>query len=281
MFLSRLIAMTIILFFLNAFAYATNSPVRTIGPQSEFDASHDYFTNLLSLALEQAGSSRKLSIIEHPGQGRALQLLRDADIYDVLWTGQSLDRDAFLLKIPIPLFLGGLGIRGSIVKSEFLPTFEAVRNIRDLQKYIACQGRHWPDADKLSKAGLQVFRVGHFDAMLKMIDLGRCDYLPLSIFEGEGELSKVLHLYPNLKFTTKVLFEYEQNMHFYVNARNQSLAELIQTGLTTLQTNGKLRQFMEQHPLTKSAFPLKKYEDSYIINLDGSRSHLLSNAPRY
>lgn len=249
--------------------------VRTLGPQSAHDASHDYFTQLLRLALQEAGDNRTISTIEHPGQGRAVELLKNSELYDILWTGESLDRDSSLLKIQIPLFSGGLGIRGSVIKRSFLPTFSNVKQLADLSEYIACQGRHWPDADKLEQAGLHVFRVGHFDAMLKMIDLNRCDYLPLSIFEGDGELKKVEHLYPDLVFTTKVLFQYGLNMYYYVKADNTALAQTVFEGLSKLKLNGKFTSFMQTHPLTKSAFPLSKYQESTIFKLDNSTASLL------
>jgi ABC-type amino acid transport substrate-binding protein len=244
--------------------------IKTVGPQSEHDASHDYFIQLLRLSLNEGGNLLPLEIIEHQAQARAIQLLRDTDIYDILWTGQSNERDEMLLEIPIPLFLGGLGIRGAIIKKSFLPIYQNAQSISDLKGYLACQGQHWPDADKLEYTGINVVRVLHFDSMLKMVNLGRCDYLPLSIFEGEGELQKVKSDYPSLVFNTDVLFQYEQKMFFYVKRKDQKLAQQVELGLKLLKDSGRLLQFMENHPLTRLAFPLSKYKNSTIIPLDNS-----------
>ena len=117
----------------------------------------------VKLALQEANNPSRLIVVPHPGQGRAIQLLKEADVYDVIWTGESLGRDEALLKIDFPLFSGGLGIRGSIIKKSFVTQFNSINNISDLKGYIACQGRHWPDADILEKSGIEVFRVSRFD----------------------------------------------------------------------------------------------------------------------
>ncbi|MBU2881189.1 hypothetical protein Q4575_03770 [Psychrosphaera sp. 1_MG-2023] len=244
--------------------------IKTVGPQSSHDASHDYFISLLKLALAESGHSDTLKIIDHQGEARALQLLRDTDLYDILWTGQSIERDKMLLKIPVPLFLGGLGIRGSIIKKDFLNAFNQTKHIVQLKKYIACQGHHWPDANKLEAVGINVIHVINFDSMMKMVSLGRCDFLPLSIFEGEGELLKVKEMYPNLTFSTKVLFHYDQKMYFYVKSSNPELAQQVQSGLKAMIDSGRFLQFMQNHPLTKSAFPLSKYAESTKFPLDDS-----------
>lgn len=244
--------------------------IKTVGPQTSHDASHDYFISLLKMALAESGNRDTLKIIDHQGEARALQLLRDTDLYDILWTGESIERDNMLLKIPIPLFLGGLGIRGSIIKKDFLNTFNQTKKVSQLRKYIACQGHHWPDAEKLEAVGLSVIHVINFDSMIKMVDLGRCDFLPLSIFEGNGELLKVQEMYPNLTFSTEVLFHYDQKMFFYVKSSNPELAKQVQAGLQVMIDSGRFLQFMQTHPLTKSAFPLSKYAKSTKLTLDNS-----------
>ena len=50
--------------------------------------------------------------VPFPGQERTLKFLALGAFYDVIWTANSDVRDTRLLKIPFPLFRGGLGWRG-------------------------------------------------------------------------------------------------------------------------------------------------------------------------
>lgn len=187
--------------------------------------------------------------------------------YDVAWTGTSNARDAKLHKVPFPLFKGGLGWRGMVIRRDSLPKFSSISTIKDLRGTIACQGSHWPDADILEYNDLTVYRVGHFDAMLQMLVLKRCDLLPLSIFEGEAELALVQKSFPELMFYQELILRYPLTMHFFVNLGKKQLAERINLGLEKLEASGELTRYMQQHVLTKSAFPLSKFTNATVLEL--------------
>lgn len=189
--------------------------------------------------------------------------------YDLVWTGRSVERDQFMKPIEVPLFRGGLGWRGAIVRKDMLKRYQSVSSIEELKELIACQGRHWPDADILEQAGLQVYRGTNFDAMLEMVQLKRCDYFPLSIFEGQAELALVQQIFPELVFTTDVIIKYPLNMVFYVRKGDSKLAEQIEYGLVNLLLDETFQRYMENHPLTKNGFPLSKFKDSLFIELKG------------
>lgn len=257
---------------LNSFAVTT---ITTVGKQKPDDASHDYFIGLLRLALIETSSEYGSAIIEtvpHPGQERLIKLLAAGNFYDIAWSGSSKSRETQLLKIPFPLFKGGLGWRGIIVRREDVKKFSTFKKVDDLSEVIACQGAHWPDADILEQAGLTIYRVGHFDAMLQMVELQRCDYLPLSIFEGQAELDLVKKSFPNLVFYQGIIIQYPLTMNYFVNSQNTPLAERLEIGLRRLHQNGTFDNYMKNHNLTHGAFPLKKFKNANIIKLHNSNN---------
>lgn len=264
----------------NSFA---NTTIHTAGKQKPDDASHDYFIGLLRLALTETTAEFGKAIIKtipQPGQERMLKLLAAGKFYDVIWAGNSKKRDEQLLKIPFPLFKGGLGWRGMIIRLQDKSNFASINTISKLRKAIACQGAHWPDADILEQAGLTVYRVGHFDAMLHMIELKRCDYLPLSIFEGQAELDIVQKSFPNLIFYQDLIIKYPISMNFFVNVNNTKLANRLTLGLKKLDDSGALLNYMTSHPLTKHAFPLTKFMSAKVITLNNTNNHSI-NLDRY
>jgi hypothetical protein len=90
----RIILLTIFIIF-SPFVSSFDS-VKVIGPQRAFDASHDYFVSLLKMAFEKSNNTSTITIIPHSGQGRVLKMLAVSDLYDVVWTGASKERDKLL-----------------------------------------------------------------------------------------------------------------------------------------------------------------------------------------
>jgi hypothetical protein len=245
--------------------------VTTTGKQKPDDASHDYFIGLLRLALIETSEEYDYAVLQtvpYPGQERMLKLLALGAFYDVVWAGNSHIREEDLHKVPFPLFRGGLGWRGMIIRQQDIVKFSQFTSKKDLNNVIACQGLHWPDADILEHAGLSVARVGHFDAMLQMVELKRCDYLPLSIFEGQAELDVVQSSFPNLVFYQDLIIQYPLSMHFFVKSNNKQLADRLYLGLKRLYNSGDYFKYMKSHPLSHHAFPLSKFKNSKVIRLE-------------
>lgn len=113
-----------------------------------------------------------------------------------------------------------------------------------------------------------MLEITQFDSMLKVVELGRCDLLPLSIFEGQSELGLVQDDYPSLKISTEFLITYYQEINFYLKKTNRQLADRLLKGLASLKSTGKLNAYMTNHSLTKNAFPLFQFDQSVKIKVD-------------
>ncbi|WP_164078357.1 substrate-binding periplasmic protein [Alteromonas facilis] len=226
--------------------------IKTIGPQKSIDVSHDFFMTVLHAALDKAypNGAHEVQATTFSGQGRAMNLMQQGGYYDVIWSGNSQLRNEELLAVQFPLFRGGLGVRGFVIRRDDLARFSQIKTLEDLKSVIFCQGRHWPDADILREAGLSVVEISSFDAMFSMVDLGRCDTLSLSIFEGAAELSAVQHQYPNLVFYSDTVIQYDLVMNFYVQRSNQQLATKLMLALSGMLENGEYDEILETHRLT-------------------------------
>ena len=134
---------------------------------------------------------------------------------------------------------------------------------------MACQGNQWPDSDILEENGYRVDRIARFEVMYRMIEAGRCDYFPRSVIEIYAELEQfgqgVLMAYDDL------VLSYPFPMYFFVNNDDASLADDLEGALTTMVQSGRLHEFMQQHPVTRSAFPLSRFKHARIFNLRNAR----------
>ncbi|MCJ8299139.1 MAG: hypothetical protein MJK13_09435, partial [Pseudomonadales bacterium] len=102
----------------NSFA---SQSIRTIPPQSEFDASHSYFIGLLELVLEKTAAQygpAEVVFSMQMEQGRAFVELEKNAGLDVYWAGTSILREQRLKAIRIPLVKGMLGFRQFVIRKS-------------------------------------------------------------------------------------------------------------------------------------------------------------------
>lgn len=238
--------------------------VTVIRPQSEFDASHDYFVGLLQMALdltqEEFGPEQVTFTRSVLQQGRALaELKHNTGQLDVYWAGTDSLREKELRPIRIPLIKGALGIRVAIIRKDRLNDFQQIHTLADLQHFSACQGTHWPDSDILENAGIRVLRNPVYEPMFAMVNAGRCDYFPRGIHEGFVEMKAREQQYPELMLYEGLLIQYRFPMYFFVAQSNKALAIRIEKGLRAAQANGQFDRYMQQHPTTAHLYPLASW----------------------
>ena len=234
--------------------------------RTALDASHSYYTDLLD---ELLSAEYRLSAIDQTiTQNRAFRFLDDHSI-DIHWAGTDLQREAAYRAIRIPLFGGLLGKRIPVIRIADKARFDAITDPDQLKSLVACQGNQWPDSDILEENGYRVDRIARFEVMYRMIEAGRCDYFPRSVIEIYAELEQfgqgVLMAYDDL------VLSYPFPMYFFVNNDDPSLADDLESALTAMVQSGRLREFMQQHPVTRSAFPLSRFNHARIFNLRNAR----------
>lgn len=261
----------IIILFLIIFSFVMgDEEIRIRKKQSIEEANHDYCVGLLLMALKNTekeyGKSKITTIDMQLTQGRSLDELSKGRLIDVDWAATSIEREKELLPIRIPLFKGLLGYRVPVIDKSNYDLFSKIKNINDLKKLSVVQGTHWPDTQILEYSGFNVLKTPKFENMYSLLESGRADYFLRSICEAYGEIKARGN--KNLIVFDKILIAYKQPMYFFVNKNNTKLAERIKKGLLIAAQNGEFIEYMENNPLTKEVFPLKKYSDSLIFSLE-------------
>ncbi|QFU24940.1 transporter substrate-binding domain-containing protein [Shewanella eurypsychrophilus] len=258
--------------------YTVSAPAETVTSsivvqpkQSKNDASYQYYIDLVRLVLRetqtQYGNAELVEAESSYTQSRAFIALKTNRL-DLYWAGTNKQREQEFRAIRMPLMGGLLGVRVPVIRAVKYQMFLQIGTSGQLKVLTACQGDQWPDSDILQENGYRVERVTQFALMYSMLKQGRCDYFPRGITEVYAELEGEDK--EDLIAFDKVLLSYPFPMYFFVNKENSALAERLEQGLLSLISQGKLKKFMQQHPVTKNIFPLEKYSNSKMFSLINS-----------
>lgn len=232
-------------------------------------AVRSYYLDLLDLVLEETaadfGPARLQQVPLHEMQPRLLALV-EGGILDLIWTATSLKREQISRPIRIPLDMGLTGNRALVIRRDRKPFFDQLSTLADLQPLVACHGIQWPDTDVLRAAGITVLEGETIDDMYPLLRSGECDYLPRALNEIDGEVARVGG--PDLMVYDQLLIVYELPMYLFVAHDNDRLATRLTTGLERMVEKGMILKFMEEHPATRSIFPLSRFANARVIRLE-------------
>jgi hypothetical protein len=253
-----------------AAVYAEPAVLRVPKAQSDFSVPQDYFVQLLRKALVKGANGREVpqlvetSVLE---QGRATHELVKGGLIDVYWMGTDKFREQNLRAIRIPLDRGLLGFRRFIIHRDMRAKFDQVSNLTELKQFVACQGLDWPDTRILTSAGLSVREISGFEHLFQQVVAKRCDYFPRGYFEVLPELEHRKDIYPDLIEYKSLILHYPFTVYFFVNRKNETLAQWLELGLERMIDDGELMVYMQQHPLTAHIFPLAQTKNTRRINI--------------
>ncbi|GGP90367.1 hypothetical protein GCM10009410_25520 [Shewanella ulleungensis] len=214
------------------------------------DPKQAYFISLLELALEksrdQYGDYQLNAVMIEMPQGRALKMVADNKMIDVVWTMTSIEREEQLQAIYIPLLKGLMGYRIGLIRRNDQAKFEQM-DLEQIKQTLMGQGTDWPDVDILNSNGFNVIRGGD-QQLITMLLKGRFDYYPRSIHEPWRDLAR----YPNVVLEHKFLLKYPAPIYFFVRKSNTHLAERIDYGLRKSIVDGSFDQLFYNHPITQN-----------------------------
>lgn len=198
--ISIIIAACSLLFSNLSIADKTKS-IRLLGIENGYHDGDRYFLDLVKLLISQPVIEGKYQIefvqADKYFHGKTL-LLVSKQLVDLTYTGATLSYSENTQQIKIPALAGLLGYRLLLVKKKDVDLFDQVETVEELREFKACQGHDWPDSDVLEKNGLTVIRVEDFDAMLRMLEAGKCDYFPRGLHESKMEMEYIGRHYPYL-----------------------------------------------------------------------------------
>ncbi|PTT91842.1 hypothetical protein DBR42_03100 [Pelomonas sp. HMWF004] len=246
----------------------------------------DYLQAVLKLAIRHSGAAYELAESHLPmTQARVVRELADASgKLDVAWTMTSLEREAQMLPVRVPLDRGLIGWRIAFVRPGDVERWRDLRSLAGLRRYVAGQGRDWPDTDILRANGLPVEGASRFEVLFDMLRLGRIDYFPRAVFEVDDEAASPFAR--QLAVEPYVLLRYPAASYLFVRPDRPQLAADLQRGLEAAVADGSLarlfhhqfgdlihrhrlaqrQQLLLKNPLLPPATPLNK--PAYWLVLD-------------
>ncbi|MFC4160678.1 substrate-binding periplasmic protein [Chitinimonas lacunae] len=206
-----------------------------------------YPLKLLQLALDKAGATHyvlRMSSVPML-QGRALVELERGKLIRVGWGMTSIEREAALLPIRIPMFKGMIGWRIPLVRQDRSELLGSVRTLQDLRRFVVGQGHDWPDTEILRGNGIEVVGVPLYDSLFQMLISNRFDYFPRSIVEIWAEAEQ--YRKDGVVIDQNLLIRYPTTFYFFVNKRDTALAETLRTGLEQAIADGSFDRLFCQH----------------------------------
>lgn len=225
-------------------AMAAPVPIVYPRPESAGDARSLYPNRLLEMALARV--DRDYKVLQSPlrmQQGRALLSLQDRNGIDVVAYMTSVEREANLLPIRIPIDKGLVGWRLLLVNRSQAARFRNISTIDDLKPFRAGQGADWPDYDILRANGLDVFGTSSYEANFNLLLNQRIDYFPRAVHE-------VWHEYDShrdqLVVEPSIALHYPAATYFFVHKDSIALAADITLGLERMIADGSFEKLYQK-----------------------------------
>lgn len=237
-------------------AEATGDVIRHIRPDFDKDVRNLYYLDVLRLALEKTRrefGDYRLKPIDHDlSQSRSIALLSEGRGLDVVWTMTSKQREQQLRPVRVPLLRGLMGMRLLIIRAEDQGWFDNVTDLDQLRQLRAGQGHDWPDTEILRANELPLVAVSNYEALFRMLEEGRFDYLPRAVNEPWEEVEA----HPDMDLTVEdsLLLYYPAASYFFVAPHDERLARRLELGLERALEDGSFTALFRQHPVNRKAF---------------------------
>lgn len=249
--------------------------VRIPGEQGVRDIRDDYNVEMLRMALsktEKTNGPFRLEVADIPmTQNRLIEALKTGKHIDVMWSMTSLEREQVLLPVRIPLLKGLLGHRIFIIRKERQADFAAIETLDQLRSYTAGQGAGWPDTEILMANSIPVVTSSTYQGLFTMLRKRRFDYFPRGVNEAWAEVRN--HAGKGLIVERNLLLHYPAPQYFFVNKKNNKLADRIERGLRLAINDGDFDRLFFNHPIHQDIFRKSRIDQRRIFRI---RNPLLS-----
>lgn len=224
------------------------APVKLPRHVSARDPQLGYMQALVSLALHKVGDKAEVQLVDvEMQQGRSMvELAAGQSAFDLMWTLTDQQReDSGLLPVRIPVDRGLMGWRLPLVRKAELDRWSGVNSLASLRQLLAGQGHDWPDTAILKANALPVVTSTSYEALFRMLALGRFDYFPRSILEIDAELAGQRH--PELVIAPGLMLHYPAAAYFFVSPKRPELAQALHDGLEAAVADGSFQKLHREH----------------------------------
>lgn len=227
---------------------ALHPPCLIVPKAHKAAAEHDtYFPLLLRLALEKTKGTDGKFCIESAADDttsfrKLSELANKKSSINIMWASTGPELEANLLPIRFSILQGLNSYRVFLIKKNDQEKFNRVRNLSDLKKLVAGQGAQWADTQVLKMNGLPVVGAVEPEKLFNMLAAGRFDYFPRGLYEVWEE--QRVHAEKGLVIEDSLLLHYSSPVYFFVNKKDDAVADRIGRGLKIALADGSLDELL-------------------------------------
>jgi len=219
--------------------------IRFPKPESESDRRMNYAFQLLQLAVSKAGIEYRIQRAQVAmNQERAVLEIEAGRTIDIAPLPISVEREARLLPIRIPIYKGAMGWRLGLIRKGDGELLARVHTLQDLKGVRLAQGAEWPDTKILQANGISVITAPTYEGLFKMLEGKRFDYFPrdpMEIWDELADHADTLVVEPHLAL------HYYYDAYFMVNRKNTRLAQDVRDGLQRAILDGSFDKLFQQY----------------------------------
>lgn len=207
---------------------------------------HEYFFELLSLSLKEAGEPVTIIQIKDMPHLRIRYSLIHGDI-SILWLIRSQERDDTYLPVPVNLTNGLIGNRILLIPPGEAYQYKSVKNLndfRDLGK-TGGFGTHWYDTVVWNTNKLPYKEIADRNLIYGMVasrDRG-IDYFSRGLNEVVNEQKE----HPELEIEPNLVLVYDRDFIFYVTPKRPDLVPILTRALTKAKESGLIDRLIKKH----------------------------------
>ncbi|MES2823913.1 MAG: hypothetical protein V4732_09945 [Pseudomonadota bacterium] len=247
----KIFLFTGIVFCLNVQGVTTSITTITIptSTPTNGDKFNDYFLNLLHLALQKTESTHgECRLQEHSiwfNDKRRINALVEGKL-DVIWSSTSAEHETLIQPIKISLLKDLTNYRLLLIRKQDQAIFSRINRLEDLQKLKGGMNPQWRDAAIMKANHLPMVFSVHYPSFFKMLAAKRFDYFSRGLYQIQAEAN----LFPTLNLAVEehLILHYPNEFYFFVNKKNNLLAERIEQGLTIALADGSFDSLFNSVP---------------------------------
>ncbi|MDG9666820.1 transporter substrate-binding domain-containing protein [Hahella sp. CR1] len=179
-------------------------------------------------------------------ESRTLSETEKNRLVNIAWSSTSIEKEARLRAIRIPLRKGILGYRISLVTDKGQKKLRDVESLDALRALKVGQGEDWGDVAVYKHNKVKVLGVFQYNDLFTKLARNRYDLFPRGINEAFDELAAHQKDYPNLKIEEDILLYYPWPYYFFMSKDNERLAQRVEDGLNKLIADGRFDKIFQR-----------------------------------
>lgn len=211
------------------------------------DSQYMYDYELLRVAMEKTQTEFGPFEIRQSDVGMtqvraAEEIDRGNGLVNIFARSTSIEYEARLLPIRIPLDKGLISYRILLIRAKDQPLFSTVGTLDELRRLRVGSLTTWTDTKILQDGGFNVVPGNNYEGLFRMLVADRFDFFSRSVDEAYREYDERKDQLPDMAVEDTILLYFPTTRYFFVQ-RSQSgekLARRVEQGLNQMIKDGSL-----------------------------------------